>query len=139
LSVYLDTSFLVAMFVIDANETAAINFLTGKPDIITSDWAVAEYSSALGLMVRIGRIAPYDRAAAEADLDRLVANRTPIVAVSSEDIVETRRLLRSARSPLRTPDALHLALCRRLGTPIATFDEGQRRAAIEFGIAVARL
>jgi predicted nucleic acid-binding protein len=36
---------------------------------------------------------------------------------------------------LRTPDALHLAICRRLDLPLLTFDRRQAAAAAALGIA----
>lgn len=38
---------------------------------------------------------------------------------------------------LRTPDALHLAICRRLGAELLTFDQGMIAAARSLGVSIA--
>ena len=54
---------------------------------------------------------------------------------TSEAVIETSVIrlahlfVRRFDTQLRTPDALHLALARRLGATLATFDVGAARAA----------
>jgi hypothetical protein len=46
-SLYLDASFLVALFVIDPTSARAADFLSAHPEIvIVSDFAASEFSSA---------------------------------------------------------------------------------------------
>lgn len=54
----------------------------------------------------------------------------PVIA---SDVADAGQLVRQYE-PLRAPDALHLAVALRLGTPIATFDEGLATAADQAGI-----
>jgi hypothetical protein len=53
-SLYLDASVLVALFVIDPSSARAEAFLSAHPEIaVVSDFGVAEFSSAVGRRVRI--------------------------------------------------------------------------------------
>jgi predicted nucleic acid-binding protein len=50
-----------------------------------------------------------------------------------EDHLLARRMLRAAASPLRAADALHLAISRRVGTTLVTFDRRLVTAAEDLG------
>jgi predicted nucleic acid-binding protein len=70
LSVYLDTSVLVSLFVRDGHTDRVLSWAqtqTEPPQV--SDWAVTEFSSALGLRRRLGQLEEADRANLELALD----------------------------------------------------------------------
>lgn len=135
MSVYLDASVLVSMFVADNNTPAAWRFGGGAPNCVISVWAVTEFSSALFLQVRKGRLAPDERSEVEARFDRWLTTRPDSVLPLLEDHQAARTMLRRASTPLRAPDALHLAICQRLGADLATFDRTMRLVATEFSIS----
>jgi hypothetical protein len=140
LRTYLDASVLVSMFSIDANSPRAQGLLASiDPDLSLSDWGVTEFSSALAVGMRVGRLTAADRDAAEASLGSwLGANGLP-EPVQPDDIRMGRSLIRATPLPLRASDALHLAVAQRLGDAVATFDVQMARAAIDLGIPTADL
>ena len=127
------------MFARDTNTTAALRYLDKGFDCFTSVWAAAEVSSALSLQVRMGRLQPGERENAEARLDQWLSARGSSAAPMFEDHLEARALVRTCRTALRAPDALHLALCRRLDCGVATFDLRMFEAAQEIGLAAVAL
>ncbi len=133
--VYLDTSVLVSMFVADANTPRAWRIAEQYQQTICSLWTVAEFSSALGVQVRMDRLAPTERLSAEARLDEWLARGAEPVQPAPEDFAAIRHMLRTTAASLRTPDALHLAICMRLGASLASFDKTMQRVATELRAA----
>ncbi len=137
MTAYLDASVLVSMFVADANTERAWRWAEDHGAAICSLWTVAEFSSALGGQVRVRRLEPSERQRAEAQLDQWLGRDREPVAPSAEDLVVARRMLRETASSLRTSDALHLAICQRLGAKLVSFDKQMLQVAAELGIATA--
>lgn len=119
--IYLDTSVVVPVVLVEAASPRIDAWLAADPDICVSRWTVSEVSSALSHHLRTGRIDAEEREAAEAALDHWVSGGVRVVEIEEEDIAALRALLRS--DPLlRTPDALHLAVVMRLDCALATHD-----------------
>lgn len=118
---YLDASFLVPLFVDDDWTERAKRWAASEPDVVVSDWAVTEFSSALSLHVRKRRIDADERDEAENALDWWLAGRITEEPVDPEDVVAARGLLHR-HDKLRAPDALHLAIVLRLGVGLVTYD-----------------
>ncbi len=133
--VYLDTSVLVSMFVADSNTPRAWRIAEQHQQLIHSLWTVAEFSSALGVQVRMDRLQPAERVRAEAQLDEWMARSAEPVPPAPEDFMAARQLLRTTSASLRTPDALHLAICKRIGAALASFDNRMQQAAAALGTA----
>jgi predicted nucleic acid-binding protein len=140
LNAYLDTSVLVSMLTVDDNTRAATAWLSSAPRRLSlSDWSVTEFSSALALGVRTGRLTQADRTAAEVALrSRLDVDRQ-VEAVVADDVRTARALILATGLPLRAGDALHLAIAQRLGDAVATFDARMREAAVDLGLRVEDL
>jgi uncharacterized protein len=141
LIVYLDTSFVASLFVVDAHTQRAVAWLRrGVRQITFSDWTLAEFTSALATANRAGRLPPAMRAVAERELDRWVDQPAgTVLAVLPEDVRQARALINSTSEALRAPDALHLAVASRNGAALATFDVGMARAAADLGLTVEDL
>lgn len=139
MSDYLDTSLLVSLIVEDDHSGAALAYLDQGPEVMTSGWAAAEFSSALGIQQRMGRIDADDRAIAEARLDQWLSGTFAGAALVPEDATEARAMLRTTSMPLRAPDALHLVICWRLGATLVSFDVRMVEAARELGVPVRDL
>ncbi|MBI1404666.1 MAG: PIN domain-containing protein [Caulobacter sp.] len=139
MSDYLDTSLLVSLIVEDDHSSAALAYLELQPEVMTSGWAAAEFSSALGIQQRMGRITADDRAVAETRLDQWLSGTLPAAVLAADDATQARSLLRTIGTPLRAPDALHLVICRRLGATLASFDLRMVEAARELGLPVREL
>jgi predicted nucleic acid-binding protein len=76
--------------------------------------------------------------AAEAAFDAWVTRAEPAAVVVS-DFEAARSLIRSDRVRLRTPDALHLAIARRLACRLATLDRAMSDAALGIGAPIVPL
>lgn len=135
---YVDTSVLIAAFTIDALSARARHWLAGAPSLRISSWGAAEFSAAVLRKHRLGELDKAGLEAAEQILDRLISNPAAFDAATKDDVLEARRLVRLC-PPLRAPDALHLAIARRMALPMATFDNALRKAAATVGVATVSL
>ena len=125
------------MFTIDAHSIRARSWLTSAPRSLSlSDWSLAEFSSAIALGVRVGRLSQTDRHGAEALLGTWLGSNPAVDPVQADDIRVARSLIGATQLSLRAGDALHLAIAKRLGHDVATFDVGMARAAADLGLAV---
>jgi uncharacterized protein len=139
LAVYLDTSVVMSMFIVDAHSPDARSWLARNTQPLTfSDWTAAEFTSAAALTARAA-FSPGLRVAAEQAFNAWIAQRGGALAVTSADVRQARVLINSTREPLRASDALHLAVVRRTGDTLAVFDVGMARAATALGIPVEDL
>lgn len=134
---YPDRSILIAALTTDKQTERALRWLRGDPVLLTSTWTLTEFSSALALQRGQGRIDLQGTAAAEDMLDFMVRT-VPPKPVLSEDFIETRRIVRDLGF-LRAPDALQLAIYRRLGTAMASLDKKLNEGAFAVGVAVVEL
>jgi uncharacterized protein len=136
---YLDASPLVRLFVEDQTIPALSKRLTGRRDLLTSDLAITEFTSAVCRLRREGRLTVGASTRAYRGLvDQIrqgtfqLAELTPAVHRGAEE-----RLLATDGIELRAADALHLsaALAARCGTMI-TYDRRLAEASRRYGIAV---
>jgi uncharacterized protein len=134
---YFDTSLLVAALIREAGTAAAKTYLSacGDEPLIISRWVIAELSSALAIKVRTGTITPSEQSAALTMFRRFSALRLQVVTVESVDFDVAAGMSDHSAVALRAGDALHLAVCRRLGTRLATFDPGLAAAASHHGVS----
>jgi predicted nucleic acid-binding protein len=112
--------------------------LMGAEDVILSDLALTEMASALERRTREGLLTPAESRRLYREAERLAsvcrrAELTPPVHRLAE-----RLLLTSREVPLRTLDALHVAMAldARAAT-LVTFDPRMRDAAASQGVFVA--
>lgn len=134
MKIYFETSILVSLFVTDSNTPAAEKIALRTPSVITSVWAEAEFSSALGVRSRMRLMTALERSECEAAFNTWMTGREAPILPIGADFVAARTLVQQVRAPLRAADALHLALCQRLGLSLATLDLTQSAAAIEIGV-----
>ena len=133
MSVYLDTSVVVSLFTADDHTEQAETLLMQGHELVVSQWVAAEFSSALALQRRQGRISAGDAEQAEQSFDGLLGHEFRLEVVSGPDLVRARKLV-VRDGTLRAPDALHLAIAERLGCALATFDKRLGRAARDLGL-----
>jgi len=137
-SLYLDASVLVTLFVTDPSSARAEAFLSVHPEIVVvSDFGVAEFSSAVGRRVRTRDLAREDGELALSNLDTWVARSAYREETTTADIDAANRILRRLDINLRTPDAIHIAIARRLEATLVTFDRSMAGGARALGMAVA--
>ena len=137
MSIYIDTSVVVSFFIQDDHADAARRWARTDPSVAISDWTATEFSSALSHHVRLGSLSDRERKAAELAFDRW-AMRGVVLEVARERFRDARILMQGHRR-LRAPDALHLAIARHEGLPLATLDHDLRDAAVAEGLKVIDL
>jgi len=138
LSVYLDTSVLLPRLVEEAASAALRHYLTARhEERLVSDFAAAEVASALSRLVRMGLLSGPEGYARLADFDAWRAATSAAVDVHASDARLAYAYVRRFDLKLRAPDALHLAVARRLDATLITLDRRLARAAQELGIAAA--
>lgn len=136
MTTYLDASVVVSLFANDAHALRAKRLVSRQGDLVFSDLTAAEFSSALAIHYRTGRAAEGDVRGAFTRFDRW-CERIPLrLDVTPQDIRGAEALIRQLTLPLRTPDAIHLVVARRLDATLATFDEALALAAERCGLRV---
>ncbi|HEY1709906.1 MAG TPA: type II toxin-antitoxin system VapC family toxin [Rhizomicrobium sp.] len=139
LSLYLDTSVIVALFVADPFAARADKFLRSrKTQVIVSDFGSAELASAMARLVRMSNLTRKEAQSAFADFDVWIAGSVTRIEATSSDIRVAESFLRRLDLTLRTPDAVHIAIARRLGAELVTFDTAMAACARNLGVTVAR-
>ncbi|MFD0936319.1 type II toxin-antitoxin system VapC family toxin [Methylobacterium trifolii] len=134
---YLDTSVLVALLTDDPSTLRADSFFrTHAPIPVVSDFAAAEFASALGRRVRMGEIDAGQARTAFSHLDQWIVRVAQRIEIGARDVAEAERFLRRLDLTLRTPDALNIALCFRASAVLATFDDKMAAAARALGLDV---
>jgi uncharacterized protein len=128
----------VPLFAADALADRAESWLENHPvRVIISDFGQAEFVAALGRKVRSRALTEAEATTAMENFGQWTATSCQRVHVVSEDIAQATIWLRQFDLNLRAPDAIHLAITRRLGAELATFDVGMAAAARRLGVVLA--
>lgn len=137
MSAYLDASVLLPMLV-EEPASAAVDayMLAGGQEFLVSDFAAAEVASALSRLVRMGLLEAPDASSRLADFDVWRAAMSSPADTQAQDIRLAYAYVRRFDLTLRAPDAVHVAVARRLDVPLVTLDQRLAEAARELGIAV---
>ena len=140
MSVYLDTSVIVPLFLIDPFASRAkAYFLSNVPEVVVSDLASAEFAAVVAARIRMRQLTDVEARSSLSQFDNWkAAVATGALAVPS-DIGDAERFIRRLDLNLRTPDAIHIAIARRLGGELATFDTRMAECARALGAGVAAL
>ena len=135
--VYLDASVLVALLTEDALSHRAAALLANRlPVLVVSDFAGAEFASAMARRVRMGELGEAAAREALANFDAWTRRVAQRVELAPADVALATVFLRRLDLALRTPDALHIAIAQRLGAVLATFDESMATCARVLGTTV---
>ena len=138
MSVYLDTSVLVSLFVRDEMTDIAHSHLSKHPGVVTvSDWTMAEAASALSRAVRTGGLQREDAGRAIGAMDLWINRAGRRVEVLPADIREAEFIIRGFETTLKAPDAVHVVIARRAELALLSFDKGMARAAAALGVALS--
>jgi hypothetical protein len=98
-SLYLDASVLVTLFVIDPSSARAEAFLSAHPEIVVvGDFGVAEFSSAVGRRVRTHDLTREDGQLAFSNFDTWVARSAYREEITTADIDAANGILRRLES-----------------------------------------
>jgi predicted nucleic acid-binding protein len=139
LTCYLDASFMLPILVKEPASAVVDSFMsTAQEKPWVSDLAAAEVASALSRLVRIGRLQAADGTACLFDFDVWRGAMTLSAEIHAVDVRLADAYVRRFDLGLRTPDALHLAIARRLDATLVTLDRRLATAARELGVASER-
>lgn len=133
---YFDASALVAM-VLDEPPRPRVRAhiaQASEPPLI-SDFGIAEVSSAVSRLVRTKEKTAGQASEAIHLFDSWASELGQPISVDPSDVREANLLVRQFELKLRTPDALHLAICRRLGARMVTLDNNLANAARAVDVA----
>lgn len=138
--IYLDTSAAVPLFVPEPASAAVDAWLDACADpLVSSDWIVTEFASALSLKVRRREIDARQAAAAWGEFRDFRQSGLRLLPVSRKAFELAADLVREKGSGLRAGDSLHLAMALEAGASgIATADDTLDRNAKAKGMNVHR-
>lgn len=132
---YLDTSVLLAIFFPEVHTEAAHAFLTGGgDDLAVSPWVAVEIESVLNRKRRTETL-DRDRDGEVRDTyHRFINDGHLTVLPLGLDVFRHAATLLRGDAPLRSADALHLAVTDLRGATLATCDRQLERAARLHGV-----
>jgi predicted nucleic acid-binding protein len=137
LSTYLDASVLLPTLIAEPATEAVYDRLGANGrELLISDFAAAEVASALSRLARMALLTEADASARLKDFDAWRAAMSSPVEIAASDARLAYIYTRRFDLGLRAPDALHLAITRRLDATLVTLDRRLATAAGELGIAV---
>jgi uncharacterized protein len=137
LSWYLDASAMLPILIKEPTSAVVDAFMsTIQQELWVSDFAAAEVASALSRLVRAGRLQASEGTACLSDFDVWRAAMTRPAEIHAVDVRVAGSYVRQFDLALRVPDALHLAIARRLDLVLVTLDRRMVAAAKELGVAV---
>ena len=136
MSLYLDTSLLVAALTNEAETARMQAWLAAQPpdELTISDWVVTEFSSALSIKLRTGQLRPAHRADALSMFTRLLAESFTLLPIGGQQFRTAARYADQYALGLRAGDALHLALCADHGATLCTLDRRLGEAGAALGV-----
>jgi len=138
--IYLDTSAAVPLFVREPASEAIDAWLESCTDpIISSDWIVTEFASALSIKARRAEINARQARAAWKGFDAFCNSGLRLLPVSRKALREAATMALNARSGLRAGDSLHLAMALEAGASgLSTADGTLANNAKAKGLNVIR-
>lgn len=138
MSVYLDASVLVALFARDAFTERANAYLGNElPIIAVSDFAAAEFASAIARLVRMRVLARAEARAIFEDFEIWRLREADMLDILASDVTTAASFIRRLNLTLRTADAINIAMAQRIGATLATFDVKMSECARAIGVPVA--
>ncbi|MBV9508980.1 MAG: type II toxin-antitoxin system VapC family toxin [Caulobacteraceae bacterium] len=130
MSLYLDASVLLPILIHEPSSPRIDRFMAEAAEpLLVSEFAAAETASALSRLIRIGHLNGDDAKERLLDFDAWRATETSLVDVESADVRSAAVIVRRFELRLRAPDALHLAISRRLDAVLVTLDIRLAQAA----------
>ncbi len=140
MSLYLDASVLLPTMIREAGSPRVDAFIReAAAPLSISEFTVAEVASALSRLVRTRMLEAADAQARLADFDAWRSTDARLIDVEGADIRLAGVIVRRFDLMLRAPDALHVAICRRLSGRLVTMDHRLAAAAADLGVPVSLL
>jgi predicted nucleic acid-binding protein len=134
---YLDTSFLVPLFLPEPTSDKIERFLSRKRSapLAVSHWTRVEFSSALAREVRMGSLRRKAAIEADAQFAETAAESFIVLLPTADDFDLARHFLQRYGTGLRAGDALHLAIAsNNRATAVYTLDKTLLAAGRRLGL-----
>jgi predicted nucleic acid-binding protein len=109
-----------------------------KDELTVSDLSAAEFASVIARRVRTRDLRAEEARAAFSNFDSWCARYTQQIEVERTDVSTAAGLIRRLDLPLRTPDAIHIAIVLRTACRLLTFDRAMAIVARTLGVADVR-
>lgn len=138
MTVYIDTSVCVSLFIDDVHSARVKAWFRTDPEVALSRWTMAEFSSALARLRRQAIINGQQHESAEMAFDQWVNFLGPPIALTDGALIHVGDLCRE-NGAIRTPDAVHIVLSSHARLPLATLDNLQSGVAKRYGVDVIDL
>lgn len=114
--VYLDTSAAVPLFVPEPASEAISSWVEAHDEtLVSADWILTEFASALSIKVRRDEITARQAKAAWGDFREFCRAGLRLVPVSRSAFDAAADLAMNSKSGLRSGDSLHLAVAGNIG------------------------
>ena len=138
--IYLDTSAAIPLFIPEPTSDAVDAWFESCDEtLISSDWILTEFASALSIKVRCGEIEQKQAQAVWKNFESFCQSGLRLVPVSRQAFGLAAQLVRNVPSGLRSGDSLHLAMAIEAGAAsIVTADANLAKNAKLKGLAVNR-
>lgn len=128
--IYFDASALIPLVVTESTSQRALTFRNDHIDESSiGDFALGEVAAALSRLVRMHILAEDEADRRWQEVTQWVGQSASSVTTTAADIALATSFVRRPSLGLRLPDAVHLAVCRRLGYRIVTLDQRLLAAA----------
>lgn len=135
--VYLDSCVVLSLFLGDNGYGAAERWLLAQADqrLWVSHWVLLEFSGVVALCLRRGELTAQRCQAIHAEFECFRQERLGLLEPRGADYLQARHWLQEFKGPpLRSGDALHLAMAKRQSLTIASADQGLVKAAEALGL-----
>jgi predicted nucleic acid-binding protein len=133
---YLDASVIASLLFAEPTSSRVIMAIRSfGSGMLVSDFAAAEVASGVSKRLRMGLDTEKTATTRLAAFDVFRSELTETAALDAEDIRSAEQLVRTFELKLRTPDAIHAAVCLRHNYQLATLDTNLANAARALGVA----
>lgn len=136
---YVDSCVLLSLFLGDSGYEACEQWLLAQSDheLWISHWVLLEVAGVLAVCVRRGQLNPSQAQRLGSELECFRQERLRLLEPRAADFLQARRWLETCHQlPLRSGDALHLALAKRHQLPLVSADRALGQCAEALGLPI---
>lgn len=136
---YLDSCVLLSLFLGDSGYADSERWLLAQADqtLWISHWVLLEVAGVMASCVRRGQLTAQRAQTLAREFEAFRQERLALLEPRGSDFLQARQWLHTLDGlPLRSGDALHLALARRQGLILVTADRILARCAEHLGLPI---
>jgi predicted nucleic acid-binding protein len=136
---YLDSCVLLSLFLGDSGYTDSERWLLAQADqtLWISHWVLVEVAGVMASCVRRGQLTAQRAQTLAGEFEAFRQERLALLEPRGSDFLQARQWLETQHQlPLRSGDALHLALARRHRLTLVSADQTLGRCAQALGLPI---